>query len=118
MHQLFVTPALTGPGNSGDIDFSLCKARVYTQRCMEIFMVKALPKALFKSWQVNMKILWVVWAWNQKPCGSTALWEQCWDQNMALKVDWTFELIWDPLLTISPNLLFWKQLTVRSLQTK
>ena len=35
-----------------------------------------------------------------------------------LKVDWTFELLWDPLLTISPNLFFWKQLTVRSLQSK
>ena len=35
-----------------------------------------------------------------------------------VKVDWTFELLWDPLLTISPNLFFWKQLTVRSLQSK
>ena len=30
MHQL----------NSGDIDFSLCKARVYAKRCRDIFMVK------------------------------------------------------------------------------
>ena len=36
----------------------------------------------------------------------------------SFKVDWTFELLWDPLLTISPNLFFWKQLTVRSLQSK
>ena len=26
--------------NSGDIDFSLCKARVYAKRCRDIFMVK------------------------------------------------------------------------------
>ena len=26
MHQSFVTTAPTGPGNSGDIDFPLCKA--------------------------------------------------------------------------------------------
>ena len=26
--------------NSGDIDFSLCKARVYGKRCRDIFMVK------------------------------------------------------------------------------
>ena len=26
--------------NSGDIDFSLCKARVYAKRCRGIFMVK------------------------------------------------------------------------------
>ena len=37
---------------------------------------------------------------------------------LRLKVDWTFELLWDPLLAISPNLFFWKQLTVRSLQSK
>ena len=35
-----------------------------------------------------------------------------------LKVDRTFEILWDPLLTILPNLFFWKQLTVRSLQSK
>ena len=38
--------------------------------------------------------------------------------RLLLKVDWTFELLWDPLLTISPNLLFWKQITVSSLQSK
>ena len=38
--------------------------------------------------------------------------------NRPFKVDWTFELLWDPLLTISPNLVFWKQLTVRSLHSK
>ena len=29
--------------NSGDIDFSLCKARIYAKCCRDIFMVK--PKA-------------------------------------------------------------------------
>ena len=27
----------------------------------------------------------------------------------CFKVDWTFELLWDPLLTISPNLFFLKR---------
>ena len=27
---------------------------------------------------------------------------------VCLKVDWTFELLWDPLLTISPNIFFFK----------
>ena len=40
------------------------------------------------------------------------------EANKSVKVDWTFELFWDPLLTISPNLFFWKQPTVRSLQSK
>ena len=30
-------PAPTEPGSSGDIDFSLCKARVYGQHCRDIF---------------------------------------------------------------------------------
>ena len=29
MHQAFVTPATQRPGNSGDVDFFVCKARVY-----------------------------------------------------------------------------------------
>ena len=41
-----------------------------------------------------------------------------WFVLTSFKVDWTFELFWDPLLTISPNLFFWKQPTVRSLQSK
>ena len=40
-----------------------------------------------------------------------------WKKNQ-LKVDWTFELLLDPLLTISPNLFFWKELSVISLQSK
>ena len=47
MHQSFVTTAIapTGLGNSGDIDFPLCKARVYVQQCGDISMVKALLKS-------------------------------------------------------------------------
>ena len=30
-----------------------------------------------------------------------------WNKVMsAFKVDWTFEILWDPLLMISPNLFF------------
>ena len=54
--------ALTGLGDSGDFDFSLCKARVYAQHCGDIFMVKV----LLKSRQVNVKLLRPGWAWNQK----------------------------------------------------
>ena len=50
MHQSFVTTASAEPGNSEDIGFALCKARVYAQHCWDIFMVKALPKTLLKSW--------------------------------------------------------------------
>ena len=39
MHQL----------NSGDIDFSLCKARVYAKRCRDIFMVK--PQARMQAFE-------------------------------------------------------------------
>ena len=41
MHQPFSTMAPTGQGNSGDFDFSLCKAQVYGQaytwHCREHF---------------------------------------------------------------------------------
>ena len=41
-NQSFVTtptgPENTGPGNSGDIDFSLCKARVYARYCGDSLM--------------------------------------------------------------------------------
>ena len=47
MHQ-----SSTGLGNSGDIDFPLCKARVYVQQCGDISMVKA----LLKSRQVILKL--------------------------------------------------------------
>ena len=47
MHQSFVITAIvpTGLGNSGDIDFPLCKARVYVQQHGNISMVKALLKS-------------------------------------------------------------------------
>ena len=61
----------------GDFYFSLCKARVYAWHCGEIFMVRSLPKALFISWQVNVKLQWLVWACNQKPCSFMALWGRC-----------------------------------------
>ena len=51
MQQSFVTTVPTRPGYSKDLDFSLCKARVYAQHCRDISMVKA----LLKSWQLNMK---------------------------------------------------------------
>ena len=54
MHQSFATTSPSGPGNSGDIDFSLSKARVYAQHCRDTLMVKALPKSPLKSWQVNV----------------------------------------------------------------
>ena len=85
MYQSFVTTAPTGLENRGDFDFSLCKARVYAWHCGDIFMVKVLPKALLRSWKVNVKLPRRVWAGNQKPCSSTALLVQCWAQSMALK---------------------------------
>ena len=54
MHQSFATTSPSGPGNSGDIDFSLSKARVYARHCRDTLMVKALPKSLLKSQQVNV----------------------------------------------------------------
>ena len=86
MHQSFVTMALKGPVNIGlYFDFTLCKAQVYAQYCGDTFMVKVLPKALPKSQQVHVKLLWPVTVWNQKPHSSTALQGQWWAQNMALK---------------------------------
>ena len=41
--------------HQGIFDFSLCKAQVYAWHCGDLFMVKVLPKALFKSCQVNVK---------------------------------------------------------------
>ena len=54
MHQSFATTSPSGPGNSGDIDFSLSKARVNAQHCRDTLMVKALPKSTLKSRQVNV----------------------------------------------------------------
>ena len=54
MHQSFATTSPSGPGNRGDIDFSLSNARVYAQHCRDTLMVKALPKSPLKSRQVNV----------------------------------------------------------------
>ena len=54
MHQSFATTSPSGPGNSGDIDFSLSKAQVYAQHCRDTLMVKALRKSPLKSRQVNV----------------------------------------------------------------
>ena len=85
MHQSFVTMAPTGLGNSGDLHFSLCKTRVYARHCGDIFMVKVLPNVLLKSWYVNVKLLWPLWAWSQKPRSSTAMRGRYWAKSMALK---------------------------------
>ena len=55
MHQSFVT----GPYGAGDRGQEIleCKAWVYARHWWDIFMVEVLPKALLKSWQVNMKLL-------------------------------------------------------------
>ena len=72
-----ISPLLTadapvlGAVDSGDIDFSLCKAGVYAEHCRDI-MIKPLQKALLKSQQVNAKLSWPVLAWNQNACCSTA----------------------------------------------
>ena len=57
MHQSFATTSPSGPGNSGDIDFSLSKARVYAQHCRDTLMVKALRKSPLKFRQVNVNFL-------------------------------------------------------------
>ena len=52
MHQSLVITGPSGPGNSGDIDFPLCKVQIYAQHCGNILMIKAMSKALLKSRQV------------------------------------------------------------------
>ena len=79
MHQTFVTMAPMALGNSGDFDFSLCKARVYAQHCGDIFIVKVLLKALLKSGQVNVK-LHAGLGMESKPRCSMALWGRYWAQ--------------------------------------
>ena len=44
MQQSFATTAPMGLGNNRDIDFSLCKARVYALHYGDIFYVKSLVK--------------------------------------------------------------------------
>ena len=56
MHQLFVTMAQAHRGRGIAAILTFPFAWVYAQHCGDIFMVKALPKALPKSWQVNVKL--------------------------------------------------------------
>ena len=53
MHQSFATKSPSGPGNSGDIDFSHSKAWVYADHCGDTHIIKAQQKAPLKSPQVN-----------------------------------------------------------------
>ena len=45
MHQSFVVPAPTEPGNSGAFNFSVFKALLNPLHCGDKFMVKSLLKA-------------------------------------------------------------------------
>ena len=40
MHQSFETPIPKRPGNSGPINFSVCKALIYAMHCRDIFVKK------------------------------------------------------------------------------
>ena len=60
MHQSLCNPL--GPGNSGDINFSLSKAPVYAQYCRDTLMTKALAKV-----PLICIFPWPFWAWNQVP---------------------------------------------------
>ena len=71
--------------NSGDIDFSLCKTRVYAQHCGDIFMVKVSPTKSPAQIPAGKYEITPASTWNQNPSGSKALQGQSWDQNMALK---------------------------------
>lgn len=73
MHQSFVTPAAQGTRNSWDIDFSLCKARVYALNCGGNFLVKSpqiapAPPKLFRLLLARLYL-----AGNQKSSTNTAL---------------------------------------------
>ena len=61
--------SLMKPENSADIDFSLCKARVYVWHCGNIFMIKALQKRPAQILACKCEITLAVWAWESKaPC--------------------------------------------------
>ena len=47
-------------------------------------MGRALPEALLKSRQVNMKLFRLVLAWNQKPLMPPAPWGRCWNKTWHL----------------------------------
>ena len=78
MHQSIVTTAPTGLGNSGDFNFSWCKAPVNALHCGAIFLVKTQLKAPLKSRQVNVKIVCYVKTWSQKPDSYLELRGYCW----------------------------------------
>ena len=73
MHQSFVTKAPAELGNSGDFNFSLCKAPVNALHWGAISVAKTQLKAPLKSRQVNVKLLPSVKTWNQKPRSYPAL---------------------------------------------
>ena len=68
-HQSILTIP-TGPGNSGDIDFSLCKARVYAWHCGDSLM----------PGQTTAQIPAV-----KCEITSASLGMECWGQNLPLK---------------------------------
>ena len=78
MHQSFATTSPSGPGSSGDIDFSLSKARVYAQDCGDTLNYdQSSAKSPAQIAAGKCKFSWPVWAWNQILCYSTALGGQC-----------------------------------------
>ena len=71
MHQSILTTCIpTGPGNSGDIDFSLCKARVYAWHCGDSLMPS---QSTAQIPAVKCEIT------------SASLGMECWGQKLALK---------------------------------
>ena len=78
MHLSFVTTAPIGPGNSGDIDLSLCKARVYAQHCRNIFYDQSPAQILAGKCEITSAVCQTGHE-NQKPHarGSTALLGRC-----------------------------------------
>ena len=88
MRQLFVTTASTGPGNSGDINFSLCKAWEYVRHCRDILMCYGQSPAQIPAGkcEINSAGLGIESKapFPPPPHHSTAL-EWCWGQSFALK---------------------------------
>ena len=63
MHQSFATTSPQGPGNSGDINFSLCKAQVKSLHCRDFVLVKSLLKVPAPG-----ELLPCSWAFIMNPC--------------------------------------------------
>ena len=64
MHQSFVVPAPTGPGNSGAFNFSVFKALLNALHCGDKFMVKSLLKAPAPTEVDNndeQQMIWTIW---------------------------------------------------------